>query len=58
MALRFLADHCFSNSNVRSLRDAAHEVVRLKDVLPVELPGFDGYRKSSRKRRDFVVAER
>jgi predicted nuclease of predicted toxin-antitoxin system len=38
MALRFLADHCISNSIVRTLRDAAHEVVRLKDVLPVESP--------------------
>src|SRR5580704_14607830 len=38
MALRFLADHCISNTIVRALRDAAHEVVRLKDVLPVESP--------------------
>jgi hypothetical protein len=38
MALRFLADHCISNSIVRTLRDVAHEVVRLKDVLPVESP--------------------
>ncbi len=36
MALRFLADHCISNTIVQTLRDAAHEVVRLKDVLPVE----------------------
>jgi predicted nuclease of predicted toxin-antitoxin system len=36
MALRFLADHCISNSIVKVLRDAAHEVVRLRDVLPVE----------------------
>src|SRR5438876_11780793 len=38
MALRFLADHCVSNSTVQSLREANHEVVRLKDVLPVESP--------------------
>jgi predicted nuclease of predicted toxin-antitoxin system len=38
MALRFLADHCISNTIVRALRDATHEVVRLKDVLPVESP--------------------
>jgi len=38
MALRFLADHCISNSIVRSLRVATHEVVRLKDFLPVESP--------------------
>ena len=38
MALRFLADQCISNTIIRALRDAAHEVVRLKDVLPVESP--------------------
>ena len=38
MALRFLADHCISNSIVKVLRDAAHEVLRLRDVLPVESP--------------------
>jgi predicted nuclease of predicted toxin-antitoxin system len=38
MALRFLADHCISNTIVRALRDAAYEVVRLKDALPVESP--------------------
>jgi predicted nuclease of predicted toxin-antitoxin system len=38
MALRFLADHCISNTIVRALRDAALEVVRLKEVLPVESP--------------------
>jgi predicted nuclease of predicted toxin-antitoxin system len=36
MALRFLADHCISNSTVQTLREANHEVLRLKDVLPVE----------------------
>jgi hypothetical protein len=36
MALRFLADHCISNTIVQTLRDVTHEVVRLKDVLPVE----------------------
>ena len=36
MALRFLADHCVSNSTVQSLREANHEVLRLRDVLPVE----------------------
>jgi predicted nuclease of predicted toxin-antitoxin system len=38
MALRFLADHCISNTIVRTLRDAAHQVVRLREVLPVESP--------------------
>jgi predicted nuclease of predicted toxin-antitoxin system len=36
MALRFLAEHCVPNSTVQSLREANHEVLRLKDVLPVE----------------------
>jgi predicted nuclease of predicted toxin-antitoxin system len=36
MALRFLGDHCISNFIIQTLRDATHEVVRLKDVLPVE----------------------
>jgi predicted nuclease of predicted toxin-antitoxin system len=38
MALRFLADHCISNSFVQNLREANHEVLKLKDVLPVESP--------------------
>ncbi len=38
MSLRFLADHCVSNTIVRTLRDAAHEVLRLREVLPVESP--------------------
>ncbi len=36
MALRFLADHCISNFIIRTLQDAKHEVLRLKDLLPVE----------------------
>src|SRR5215467_245025 len=36
MALRFLADHCVSNTTVQTLREAQHEVFRLRDVLPVE----------------------
>lgn len=36
MALKFLADHCISNLIIRTLRDANHEILRLKDVLPVE----------------------
>jgi predicted nuclease of predicted toxin-antitoxin system len=38
MALRFLADHCISNSIIQTLREANHEVLRLKDLLPVESP--------------------
>lgn len=36
MGLRFLADHCISNFIVQTLRESKHEVVRLKDLLPVE----------------------
>jgi predicted nuclease of predicted toxin-antitoxin system len=38
MALRFLADQCISNRVVQTLQHATHEVVRLRDVLPVESP--------------------
>ena len=38
MALRFLADHSISNFVVETLRDAQHEVFRLRDLLPVESP--------------------
>src|SRR5215472_16157104 len=38
MALRFLADHCVSNSIVQKLRDERHEVFRLKDLLPADSP--------------------
>ena len=38
MALRFLADHCISNTIVQTLRDAGHEVVRIRELLPVESP--------------------
>ncbi len=38
MTLRFLADHCISNFIIKSLREAGHEVSRLKDILPVESP--------------------
>jgi hypothetical protein len=30
MALRFLADHCISNSIIQALREANHEVVRFE----------------------------
>jgi len=38
MALRFFADHCVSNIIIESLAAAGHEVLRLKDHLPVESP--------------------
>jgi len=34
--LRFLADHCISIFVVQTLRDSGHEVMRIRDVLPVE----------------------
>ncbi len=38
MPLRFFADHCVSSLIIQSLEEAAHEVLRLKDHLPVESP--------------------
>jgi hypothetical protein len=38
MGLRFLADHCISNSIIQTLRDGGHEVIRLRDVLPAGSP--------------------
>ena len=38
MALRFFADHCLPTFIIQRLRDAGHEVPRLKDHLPVESP--------------------
>lgn len=38
MALRFLADHCISNSIVEALSSAGHEVLKLRDVMPQESP--------------------
>lgn len=38
MELRFLADHCVSNSVIQALRDAGHEVLRLKDHIPTDSP--------------------
>ncbi len=40
MALRFFADHCISNEIVNTLRAAEHQVLRLKDHMPVESPDF------------------
>jgi len=38
MALRLFADQCISNLIIQSLAAAGHEVVRLKDHMPVESP--------------------
>src|SRR3989304_5501352 len=34
MSLRFFADHCISNVVIQMLRDAGHEVFRLRDYIP------------------------
>jgi predicted nuclease of predicted toxin-antitoxin system len=36
MSLKFFADHCVSNSVIQYLRDAGHEVLRLKDHMPTD----------------------
>ena len=38
MGLQFLADHCVPNSVIQTLRDSNHDVLRLRDILPVESP--------------------
>lgn len=38
MSLRFFTDHCVSNTIMQTLREAGHEVVRLRDQLPVASP--------------------
>ncbi|HLJ29541.1 MAG TPA: DUF5615 family PIN-like protein [Candidatus Angelobacter sp.] len=38
MALRFLADHCISNFIIQTLQDAKREVLRLRELLPVDAP--------------------
>jgi predicted nuclease of predicted toxin-antitoxin system len=39
MGLRFFADHCIPNSIIQKLLDAGHEVLWLKDHIPIESPG-------------------
>ena len=34
--MKFFADHCVSNSMITALREAGHEVLRLRDHIPVE----------------------
>jgi predicted nuclease of predicted toxin-antitoxin system len=38
MGFRFFADHCVSNAIMQTLRETGHEVVRLREQLPVESP--------------------
>jgi hypothetical protein len=35
MALRFLADHCISNYIIQTLQSGGHEVLPLRNLLPV-----------------------
>jgi predicted nuclease of predicted toxin-antitoxin system len=41
MGLRFFADHCVSNAIMHTLREAGHEVVRLREHVPVDSPDAD-----------------
>jgi predicted nuclease of predicted toxin-antitoxin system len=36
MGLRFFADHCIPNLVIRALMDEDHEVLRLKNHIPIE----------------------
>ena len=38
MGLPFFADYCVSNAIMQALRDAGHDVLRLRDQLPTESP--------------------
>jgi predicted nuclease of predicted toxin-antitoxin system len=38
MGLRFFTDYCVPNSVIQGLLDAGHEVIRLKDHIPIESP--------------------
>lgn len=38
MGLRFFADQCVPTAIVKALRDADHEVLYLRDYLPIESP--------------------
>jgi len=38
MGLRFFADHCIPNLAIQALMDEDHEVLRLKDYIPIESP--------------------
>ena len=38
MGLRFLADHCVPNSVIKALRDAGHEVLILRQHIPMDSP--------------------
>jgi predicted nuclease of predicted toxin-antitoxin system len=38
VVLRFFADHCVPTLVINILRDAGHEVLRLRDYIPIDSP--------------------
>ena len=38
MSLRFFADHCVPSSVIQMLRDAGHEVLRMRDYIATDSP--------------------
>ena len=36
--LRFFADHCVSTWTIQTLRNAGHEVLQLRDLIPINSP--------------------
>jgi predicted nuclease of predicted toxin-antitoxin system len=53
MVLRFFADHCVSNFVIQALRDAGHEVLRLKEHIPTDSP--DSFVISTAQELDAVL---
>lgn len=45
MSLRFFADHCIPNSVIRELINAGHEVLSLRDYIPIDSPDFVAIKK-------------
>jgi predicted nuclease of predicted toxin-antitoxin system len=46
MSLRFFADHCIPNSVIRELINAGHEVLSLRDYIPIDSPDFVAIKKA------------
>ena len=57
MGCRFFADHCVSNAIMQTLRDGGHEVVRLREQLPVESPDAIVIAKAQQLDAIFLVFE-
>ena len=53
MTLRFFADHCVSNFIIETLREAGHDVLRLKDHIPTDSP--DSVVISKAQERDAIL---